>query len=43
MKEKNVVIPVNQEDIKLYLKDIRKLTVLTPEREPRIIKNDYIR
>jgi RNA polymerase primary sigma factor len=38
MKEKNVVIPVNQEDIKLYLKDIRKLTVLTPERERELSK-----
>jgi RNA polymerase primary sigma factor len=32
MKEK-VVIPINQEEISVYLKDIRKLKVMTPERE----------
>jgi len=32
MKEK-AVIPINQEEIASYLKDIRKLTVMTPERE----------
>jgi RNA polymerase primary sigma factor len=32
MKEK-AVIPINQEEINLYLKDIRKLKVITPERE----------
>ena len=32
MKEKSV-IPINQEEISSYLKDIRKLTVMTPERE----------
>jgi RNA polymerase primary sigma factor len=32
MKEKSV-IPINQEEIVSYLKDIRKLTVMTPERE----------
>ena len=32
MKEKSV-IPINQEEIACYLKDIRKLTVMTPERE----------
>lgn len=32
MKEKSV-IPINQEEIASYLKDIRKLTVMTPERE----------
>jgi RNA polymerase primary sigma factor len=32
MKEKSV-IPINQEEIATYLKDIRKLTVMTPERE----------
>jgi RNA polymerase primary sigma factor len=32
MKEKNV-IPINQEEISIYLKDIRKLKVMTPERE----------
>jgi RNA polymerase primary sigma factor len=33
MKDKNQTIPINQEEISLYLKDIRKLTVMTPERE----------
>jgi len=32
MKEKSI-IPINQEEISSYLKDIRKLTVMTPERE----------
>lgn len=32
MKEKSV-IPINQEEISTYLKDIRKLKVMTPERE----------
>lgn len=32
MKEKTM-IPINQEEISSYLKDIRKLTVMTPERE----------
>ena len=32
MKEKSV-IPINQEEISSYLKDIRKLAVMTPERE----------
>jgi len=32
MKEKTS-IPINQEEISIYLKDIRKLTVMTPERE----------
>jgi len=32
MKEKQV-IPINQEEINFYLKDIRKLRVMTPERE----------
>ena len=33
MKEKNSGIPINQEEINLYLKDIRKIKVMTPERE----------
>jgi RNA polymerase primary sigma factor len=33
MKDKNQAIPINQEEISSYLKDIRKLTVMTPERE----------
>jgi len=32
MKEKSI-IPINQEEIASYLKDIRKLTIMTPERE----------
>ena len=32
MKEKSV-IPINQEEIAVYLKDIRKISVMTPERE----------
>ena len=32
MREKQI-IPINQEEIANYLKDIRKLTVMTPERE----------
>lgn len=32
MKEKSA-IPINQEEISIYLKDIRKLRVMTPERE----------
>lgn len=33
MKEKNSGIPINQEEIQSYLKDIRKIRVMTPERE----------
>ena len=32
MKEKSS-IPINQEEISHYLKDLRKLRVMTPERE----------
>ena len=32
MKEKSS-IPINQEEIATYLKDIRKIKVMTPERE----------
>jgi RNA polymerase primary sigma factor len=43
MKEK-AVIPINQEEISSYLKDVRKLTVMTPERErylsERMLSND---
>lgn len=35
MKEKSS-IPINQEEITSYLKDIRKLTVMTPERERQL-------
>jgi RNA polymerase primary sigma factor len=33
MKEKGSAIPINQDEIQLYLKDIRKIKVMTPERE----------
>ncbi len=38
MKEKNSGIPINQEEISLYLKDIRKIKVMTPEREKELSK-----
>lgn len=38
MKEKNLSIPINQEEIQLYLKDIRKIKVMTPERERELSK-----
>ena len=33
MKDKNLQIPINQEEISIYLKDIRKLKVMTVDRE----------
>jgi RNA polymerase primary sigma factor len=36
MKEKNLGIPINQEEIQSYLKDIRKKKVMTPEREKQL-------
>ena len=33
MKDKNPGIPINQEEIQHYLKDIRKIKVMSPERE----------
>lgn len=33
MKDKNTGIPINQDEIQFYLKDIRKIKVMTPERE----------
>ena len=36
MKEKNSGIPINQEEIQSYLKDIRKKKVMTPEREKQL-------
>lgn len=36
MKEKNTGIPINQEEIQHYLKDIRKIKVMTPEREKEL-------
>jgi RNA polymerase primary sigma factor len=38
MKEKNTGIPINQEEIQHYLKDIRKIKVMTPEREKELSK-----
>ena len=38
MKEKSQVIPINQDEISVYLKDIRKLKVMTPEREKELAK-----
>jgi RNA polymerase primary sigma factor len=36
MKEKNTGAPINQEEIQYYLKDIRKIKVMTPEREKEL-------
>ena len=36
MKEKGSAIPINQDEIQLYLKDIRKIKVMTPERERQL-------
>ena len=36
MKDKNLHIPINQEEISNYLKDIRKLKVMTVEREKEL-------
>jgi RNA polymerase primary sigma factor len=33
MKDKNILAPINQEEISSYLKDIRKIKVMTPDRE----------
>jgi len=38
MKQKNTSIPINQEEIQHYLKDIRKIKVMTPEREKELAK-----
>lgn len=38
MKERLQNIPINQEEIYSYLKDIRKIKVLTPERERELSK-----
>ena len=38
MKEKNSSISINQEEIQIYLKDIRKIKVMTPERERELAK-----
>lgn len=36
MKDKNTGIPINQEEIQHYLKDIRKIKVMSPEREKEL-------
>ena len=36
MKDKLSTIPINQEEIATYLKDIRKIKVMTPEREKEL-------
>jgi RNA polymerase primary sigma factor len=36
MKEKNNGLPINQDEIQLYLKDIRKIKVMTPQREKEL-------
>ena len=36
MKEKNQGAPINQEEIYHYLKDIRKIKVMTPDREKQL-------
>ena len=38
MKEKSSSISINQEEIQVYLKDIRKIKVMTPERERELAK-----
>jgi RNA polymerase primary sigma factor len=36
MKDRNTGAPINQEEIQHYLKDIRKIKVMTPEREKEL-------
>ena len=36
MKDKNLQIPINQEEIQHYLKDIRRIKVMTPDREKEL-------
>ncbi|MDB0072828.1 RNA polymerase sigma factor RpoD/SigA [bacterium] len=38
MKSKNTSAPINQEEVQHYLKDIRKIKVMTPERERELSK-----
>jgi RNA polymerase primary sigma factor len=45
MKEKNSGVPINQEEIYHYLKDIRKIKVMTPNREKELalkMKSDNV-
>jgi RNA polymerase primary sigma factor len=36
MREKNTINPINQEEIQSYLKDVRKIKVMTPDREKEL-------
>ena len=36
MREKNTGVPINQDEIYHYLKDIRKIKVMTPDREKEL-------
>ncbi len=38
MKDKNTGMPINQEEIQHYLKDIRRIKVMTPDREKELSK-----
>ena len=38
MKDKNTGAPINQEEIYHYLKDIRRIKVMTAEREKELAK-----
>jgi len=38
IKEKTTMNPLNQDEIKMYLKDIRKIDVMSPERERELSK-----
>lgn len=38
MKERSITTPINQEEIAQYLKDIRKIKVMTPDREKELAK-----
>jgi RNA polymerase primary sigma factor len=45
MKDKNTGAHINQEEIQFYLKDIRKIKVMTPDREKelaKIMKSDSV-
>jgi RNA polymerase primary sigma factor len=45
MKDKNLGIPINQDEVQYYLKDIRKIKVMTPDRERELsvkMKSDDI-
>lgn len=33
MMEKNQIIPINQDEVQIYLKELRRIKVMTPERE----------